>query len=119
MWLNTDWTSYGNIIVNTNLGFGQDYYSDFSWDLSNGASEPEPNPFTGATEPLKDFYFSSGTINIRASDLSRIILTPVAQPGESAFEVSVSDPDGNELGNFPLVLLTIKCAERLGTCLVP
>jgi len=86
---------------------------------TNGTSAPDSIAFDGPTEPLKDFYYSSGSIKINAQDQSRIELTPIAQVGEPSFKVSVYDPDGNELGNFPMEFLNIKCKERLGTCIVP
>ncbi len=119
MVLNADWTSYSSLRVKTDLNFGQNYHSDFDWISASGSSLPDPIPFDGRTEPLKDFYFESGSIKITAQDNSRIELTPIAQPGEPAFDVKVYDPSGNDLGNFPMEFLNVKCAERLSTCTVP
>ena len=119
MALSADWTSYGTLRVTTDLKFGQSYAKDLVWTARDGSILAGPIPYTGPTEPLTDFYFSSGSIIIEADDKSRIELTPIAQVGESAFNVKVLGPNGTELGNFPIEILNVKCIERLDTCAVP
>ena len=118
--LSADWTSYGSIYVNTNLSFGREYYDNFGWSSTDGSSLPNPVPFDGPTEPLNDFYFNaSGSIIIQAQDQSRIELSTISQVGEPAFDVTLYDENGNNVGNFPMEFLDVKCAERLGTCTTP
>lgn len=117
--LNAEWTTYSYLTVDTNLNFGQPFFTDFSWVSTDGSTLPDPIPFDGRTEPLKDFYFESGSIKITAQDRSRIELTPIAQAGEPAFNVNIYDPNGNDLGNFPMEFINVKCVERLGGCTVP
>lgn len=115
--VNGDWSSYTNLVVSADLKFGGSYYQDLSWIGPNGVELANPVPTDRPTTPLTQFYFSGGSIEIQATDSSRIILTPLGAEEHPLMRVQVFDKAGNESGNFAAEPIDIKCSERLGECL--